>query len=376
MAWKQKYETQNGSRYRVGWRPDPNNPKKVKSKTFIRSRDADAFKMEVERREQLGSLFEEEPQTFGEFAGLAIEGNRVVLTGSGWFERYRDSVKPSSFERRLAVRKYLAEFIPHRLDRISAAMLEEAVGTVFRQHPRQARALHETVCMVLRSASVRGQKVQADVFRLKPPVYKPQRARRALSTEEVDRLADESTEPHLIRFAAFTGLRQGELFALREEDVRDGVLHVTATAYKGRVSDKGTKTEAGKRTIPLPSGVIEVLKAQREEKLRRGLRASPYIFPAPRGGVWWVTRFDEKFRKWVAAAELGDLEFHDLRSTFASWMVKANVHPKVLQELMGHTHYNVTMDLYTVLDESQKHEAMAQLQRMRDQREEDDAGHL
>jgi integrase len=47
-------------------------------------------------------------------------------------------------------------------------------------------------------------------------------------------------------------------------------------------------------------------------------------------------------------------------------MVKAGAHPKVLQELMGHTHYNVTMDLYTVLDESQKREAMELLQRMRD----------
>jgi hypothetical protein len=97
MAWKQKYlvawkpgdikepgATDKSPRYQVLWR-DANGKKK--SKSFTRSKDADAFALDVERREQLGGLFTEEPQMFGEFFDL-------------WKERYQPTVRPSSFKRR------------------------------------------------------------------------------------------------------------------------------------------------------------------------------------------------------------------------------------------------------------------------------------
>lgn len=61
-----------------------------------------------------------------------------------------------------------------------------------------------------------------------------------------------------------------------------------------------------------------------------------------------------------------DITFHDLRHTFASMMVKGDTHPKVLQELLGHKHFNITMDLYTHLEDEQKRLALGSLQEIID----------
>jgi integrase len=56
--------------------------------------------------------------------------------------------------------------------------------------------------------------------------------------------------------------------------------------------------------------------------------------------------------------------FHDLRHTFASLAIKSGAHPKVLQELMGHETWQVTMDTYGHLFPGQKETAMKDLSRL------------
>jgi integrase len=152
-----------------------------------------------------------------------------------------------------------------------------------------------------------------------------------LTEEEIEKLAEASTEPHLIRVAAFTGLRIGELLALRDVDVdlASRCLAITATAYKGSRSEGGTKTAAGRRTVPLTTDALHELWRQRELKLLRGIRTSEWAFPAVKGGAWCYSEFARKFKQWREAAGLPEITFHDLRHTFASLMVRAEAHPKV-----------------------------------------------
>src|SRR5690348_8143092 len=98
MAWKESYKTRNGERrYRVVAR---NASGKRESKSFDRSKDADTYLVELKRKEQLGHLWQDDPETFGAFAGLTFDG-RVGETGEGWFVRYKTSVKPSTYDRRV-----------------------------------------------------------------------------------------------------------------------------------------------------------------------------------------------------------------------------------------------------------------------------------
>src|SRR5438874_246336 len=121
MAWKEPYTTRSGrKRYRVVTR-DASGAKR--SKSFTLSKDADLYALELARREQLGHLWEDAPQTFGQFAGLHLaEGQRVRLTGEGWFERYRQTVEESTFDRRKDVLPHLSELVDKRIDKITSSL--------------------------------------------------------------------------------------------------------------------------------------------------------------------------------------------------------------------------------------------------------------
>src|SRR5947207_3735810 len=97
--------------YRVRWRwPDGRKG----SKSFTRRKDAERARIDIERRAQLGDLFEEVPETMGEFVGLRIQRGVVVVDASPttWMGRYKARVKASSYDRRKAVMTHLAELVP------------------------------------------------------------------------------------------------------------------------------------------------------------------------------------------------------------------------------------------------------------------------
>jgi integrase len=358
MAWKESYTTNRGEkRYRVGYRDGIG---RKHFKTFNRSKDADTYMLDVTRRAQLGHLYEADPDTFGGFAGIHVTpahyktGKTYVrLTGDGWFERYSHSVRKSTFDRRKDVLQYMRELLPLELDRITPALIEDIVLSVSKEHARQARVLHDTIKMVMRAASVRGQHVHPGVLTLKPPAGGPKTHRVALDEDEIERLAAASTEPHFIRVAAYTGLRQGELFALRDCDINleVGTIYVTGTVYEGKRTEL-PKTEASIRTLHIAPQVVRELKLQ----LLKRPAGTDIIFPSPRGFFQRPQHFDPKFNRWAAEAGLS-LKTHDLRRTYASLMVKAGVHPKVLQEMMGHKSFNVTMTLYAQLADGQRKDA-------------------
>lgn len=356
MPWKETYKTRSGQkRYKI---VSQDASGKKSSKAFDRSKDADAYLLELKRKEQLGHLWQDDPDTFGEFTGLTKnDKGRVVLTDpiSGWFERYRPSVSDSTYDRRHSVIGHLEPLMDVRLDRITPAMVEDLTLKLHKEHPRQAKFVDETIKMILRSAKVRGQRVNPDVFDVRPPYYQPQRRRQALGLEQVEALAEASDDPHLIRLAAYTGLRQGELFALRDEDIDFDakLLHVTGTVYNRKRYD-APKTEKSRRVIPMTP---EIEREVRLQMLRRKA-GSTILFPGVRsGGYRSVRKLEIDFKTWAERIGM-DITFHDLRSTFATFMVTADTNPAVLQDLMGHKDIKTTMSIYARVQQEKKREAM------------------
>src|SRR4051812_30538533 len=110
MAHVEPYTLTDGTRkYRVRWERSNG---KVASKTFPRRRDADRFRIDVESRAALGTLYEEETVSLRDFY-------------EGWKARYRGRVRPSTFTRLLEVEAHLRPFLEFRLDRIAAADVED-----------------------------------------------------------------------------------------------------------------------------------------------------------------------------------------------------------------------------------------------------------
>jgi integrase len=230
------------------------------------------------------------------------------------------------------------------LTALTPAALEDAIALAARRAPRQAQLALETVKQVLRDARARGQRINPALLEVRAPRYE-EREPVFLTPREVDDLASWSSESRLILVAALTGLRLGELLALRdsEVDLEDGSVLVVRAARKG--VEGRTKT-GKKRRVYLCAPALQAL---REQLLARRPTPTRLVFPSPRSDrVWNSDNFRaDVFAKAVTRAarkneagrreELERLEFHDLRHTFASLMIAARANPLQIAEALGHS---------------------------------------
>lgn len=172
-----------------------------------------------------------------------------------------------------------------------------------------------------------------------------------LDAKQVARLAEAIREPYgvLVYFAAYTGMRAGEIGALRmgKVDLLHGVVRVTesVSAVKSGYQFVPPKTYQ-ERSLRLPGFLVSMLRDYLETQPAKGPR--DYLFTDEDGGHLrhgtWYTR---RFKPAVRAAGLPDgLRFHDLRHTCASLLIAENVHPKVICDRLGHSTIQVTMDRY------------------------------
>ncbi len=167
-----------------------------------------------------------------------------------------------------------------------------------------------------------------------------------LTPDEVRVLLKHADEPWrvLLHMAIATGLRQGELLGLQWCDIdwNSQQVHVRQQFSKGRFSE--LKTRRSRRRVPLTDDLIAELKCWRLAcpKGERDL-VFPHISGGPLDhGILLRSGFYPALRR----AKLRRIRFHDLRHTFASLLIAANVHPKRMQALMGHSTIRTTLDTY------------------------------
>jgi integrase len=161
---------------------------------------------------------------------------------------------------------------------------------------------------------------------------------RFLSWPEVEELAANTREPYgnLVQLAALTGLRQGELFALRASaiDFVTGIIAVTHTLTKGGEFER-PKTVASRRQIDLSDRAQNLL---REQLLARVPNELDLVFPSAEGFRTNADNFRHRvFAPACKRSRLDGFRFHDLRHTYAALMVRAGAYPKYLQVQMGHS---------------------------------------
>lgn len=144
----------------------------------------------------------------------------------------------------------------------------------------------------------------------------------------------------LVRFDAATGLRDGELAALRPGDIDldQGSVMVTGSIEQGG-GRKTTKT--GRiRSVPIPQFLHEPLRA-------RMAAAADWLFEMPTGGpISHPVFYRTYFKPAAAAIGVPDLRFHDLRHTCAALLIAQGANPLAVQQRVGHASIEVTFDVY------------------------------
>jgi integrase len=160
--------------------------------------------------------------------------------------------------------------------------------------------------------------------------------------------------------ALFTGMRRGELLALRWKNVDlDGkVIRVRESLEEtkaGGLRFKGPKSKAGVRDITLPAVVVETLHAHRKTLLERRLllgqgklTGEDLVFPAWDGSPQSPNAFGAGWSK--LTAQLGvEVSFHGLRHTHASQLIDAGVDVVTISKRLGHSSPAITLQVYAHL---------------------------
>ncbi|MCI0777873.1 MAG: site-specific integrase [Chloroflexi bacterium] len=172
--------------------------------------------------------------------------------------------------------------------------------------------------------------------------------------------------------ALTTGMRQGELLALKWSDLSldAGSVHVTGSLQP--TSDGLTivepKTASARRHISLTAVAVEALRRHRasQAKERLSLGAAwddqDLLFPNAGGRPLDVRSLVRRsFLPLLEAAGLPRIRFHDLRHTAATLLLGQGVHPKVVAEMLGHSRISTTLDLYSHVTPTMQREATVAL---------------
>ncbi len=171
----------------------------------------------------------------------------------------------------------------------------------------------------------------------------------------------------LIHVAAMTGMRRGELVALRWDavDLRRSTVKVRAAAtyLDGVETIDVPKTKRSRRTIDLDQRTVSVLKrhrrTQREELFELGVTSpsDDRVFANEIGEPMRPHSVGQAFNRLVESSGIPRIRLHDLRHTHASHLLAAGVNAKVVSERLGHASVSFTLDTYGHVMPGQQSEA-------------------
>ena len=299
-----------------------------------------------------GLVFDDGSMKVGEYLDRWLEDSDRGSVRASTYERHREIVRlhirPELGRVKLS-RLTPAHVQGHYRDKLDSGL---SAATVQKIHT----VLHKALTQALKWNMV--PRNVADAVEAPRPTPKEMRP---LSPEEGRRLLEASRGDGLEALyvlAVHTGMRQGELLALKWEDVdlSEGVVRVRRTLARsgGRVSLGEPKTRRSRRPVHLTGAAVEALRSHLERQLEDMERLGDLyrdhgpVFTSVVGTLINPTNLRRRsFALLLQRAELPQIRFHDLRHTCATLLLTRNVHPKYVQELLGHATVAITLDTYS-----------------------------
>ena len=220
--------------------------------------------------------------------------------------------------------------------------------------PRTIDHIHDVLSAVLRTAVKWGHLQDNPARQVDLPKLTNVRPKWVLTTGQAGVLL-EALPPlprTMVGLALLSGLRRGELFALRWSDVDERLqfLTVREAVYEGTFSTP--KTEAGIRQVPLAESALQMIADWRG--IAKRTESNALVFSTRSGKS---ISPNNVLRRWVfpacGALGLKRATWLTFRRTYASWAHDKGVPGKVIAQIMGHAKVDTTLNIYTqVLDGS------------------------
>lgn len=227
--------------------------------------------------------------------------------------------------------------------------------------PRSCKHVHSLLRAALDHGLVFGLAASNPAALCHAPKVPNHRVGRSLSKDEYLRFLDAAADSPLealFVLAATTGMRQGEILGLRWRDLSLEAGCLTVTSALGRDSDnrlsiERPKTRSSTRRIELAEIAIAALIRHRSEQNRARLAAGAswndldLVFPNRVGNPMNASNLVRReFKPLLAAAQVPEIRFHDLRHTCATVLLGEGVPVSAVSALLGHADQATTLSIY------------------------------
>ena len=327
----------------------------------------------------------------------ADDGEKLTVGNwiRNWLENYaKPNVRPRTYE------KYSSTLKAYILPTFENVLLNELTAADLQKHLNRLLVTGRADGTGLSSSTVRGTRrylsmciddavksglVSSNVVRLTKAPKLSKKEIAVLSKEEIARLIDTAKEiknpfmsvvmPQIISLTIHTGMRQGEVFGLKWDDIdfeksclfiRRSLAHVIG---KGAVF-QAPKTKNSVRRILLMPEDVKNLRAYKKwqenysEELGDLFAGHDLVFTGPFGEPMSPTNFSRRyFKPLLKKCNISsDFTFHGLRHTHATLLLRQGVNPKIVQERLGHSSIKVTMDTYSHVLPDMQRQALDALQ--------------
>jgi integrase len=238
--------------------------------------------------------------------------------------------------------------------------------------PRSVVMMHRTLSQGLKQAVTWNLLASNPAAACKPPRVE-RKEMKVLDVKDTVSLIQFASGGRLyipILLLALCGLRRGEIAALRWNriDLDSSRLSVSTSIEQTAQGTREKPPKNGRaRTVALPALAVEELRRHRlrqaEDLLRLGIGQTEetHVCLLDDGNPWPPRVLTYAFMRLIRRSGLPRIRLHDLRHGHASHLLVSGVHPKVVQERLGHASIQLTLDTYSHIMPSMQEDAAAMI---------------
>ena len=351
---------------------DTNGKRKFHNKTIKGAKkDAQKALNSMLRDADLGLLGNSQKQTLNEYLDVWLDTIAKPRLQYRTFKDYGDLLRRHVREPLGNIK--LSDLKADHIQTLYGKMLERGLS------PRIVRYTHATLSSALKEA------VKLDILprNVASLVQLPKQTKKEmdvlskheaisfLETLEGERMAT------MFSFALASGMRCQEYLGLQWKDIN--FEQGTATVQRAVVWHRTgggwhfsqPKTAKSRRTVPLPSTVMQELRRHRirqnEERLKLGAswHQNDFVFPSEIGTPLNPPNVTRHFKRILKKAEIRtSIRLYDLRHTTATLLLQAGINPKIVSERLGHATIVLTLDTYSHVLPNMQKDATDQLEQM------------
>jgi integrase len=298
-----------------------------------------------------------------------------------WLEVHSAKIKEATT---ISYRTHIQTCFPHigniKLTKLGGSHLQKMYTILLKDHKTSTiRVLHSILIRAFKDAMRWKHLARNPSLEVDAPRNNATETRPILNGEQAITLlqaAQGTTIECFLVMALTTGMRRGEMLALRWDDIDMEVkilsIQRTASYIKTRTGRYGyietsPKTKTSKRSVVLTQFLISALKAQKRKQNEARLQAGSnwenkdLVFCTPLGEHFPVGQLTTHFKKLLQENNLPQLHIHDLRHSTSTLLAKMGVPAKVIQEILGHSSIVITQNLYGHVIAGMQEEAMQKM---------------